>query len=381
MPSSSAPNYSEDLFEESKMTFGQHLEELRSSLFKAVVSLFLGFLVGLYFGENIVHIIEYPLKQSLLKYYAERDVDKLREIIEQKREAGEDIPGDPDQLAIFMANHELTFDEMMIDGPALLEELKRTYPSEFKDWGQDAEEKTTPKTAESADARAAGEITTPEVTAPGEVNEKNLLRLFVWRKVKDTERARLTTLNAQEAFMIWIKAALIFGLILSSPLIFWFIWDFVRVGLYPHERKYINLFLPISLSLFLSGAALAFFVVFRYVLDFLFEFNKMLGLEPDMRISEWLSFALFMPVGFGVAFQLPLVMLFLDRIGVFNVEIYLQKWRIAILVIAIISMLLTPADPMSMMLMAMPLWVLYFAGIAFCKYLPRSSSPFAAPID
>jgi sec-independent protein translocase protein TatC len=376
MPSTSAPNYNEDLFEETKMTFGQHLEELRSSLFKAVVSLFLGFLVGLYFGENIVRVIEYPLKQSLLKYYAERDVDKLKEIIEQKKAAGEEIPGDADQLAEFMAAHELTFDEMLIDGPALLEELKKTYPAEFNDWGKPRGEKTTAKAEAKATSR-----TVPEVTTPADINEKNLIRLFVWRKVKDTERARLTTLNAQEAFMIWIKAALIFGLILASPLIFWFIWDFVRVGLYPHERKYVNLFLPMSLGLFLSGAALAFFVVFRYVLDFLFGFNKMLGLEPDMRISEWLSFALFMPVGFGIAFQLPLVMLFLDRIGVFNVETYLSKWRIAILVIAIISMILTPADPMSMMLMAMPLWFLYFCGIALCKYLPRGKSPFTETIE
>ncbi|MFH1924413.1 MAG: twin-arginine translocase subunit TatC, partial [Planctomycetota bacterium] len=81
---------------------------------------------------------------------------------------------------------------------------------------------------------------------------------------------------------------------------------------------------------------------------------------------------LILPLGFGIAFQLPLVMLFLQRIGVFDVETYLSKWRIAILVIAVLSMLLTPADPGSMMMMAIPLTVLYFGGILLCHFMPRS---------
>jgi sec-independent protein translocase protein TatC len=372
MPSTSAPNYNEDLFEETKMTFGQHLEELRSSLFKAVLSLFLGTLVGLYFGDNIVNVIKYPLQNSLEKYYYKHDRIKLAKLIQEKTDKGETIPGDPERLADFMAENQLTWDEIFINKRALLESARKSYPKEFKEPTKTAGKKPSPaKTAATVDA---------EAPAPP-IDAKDMMQLFVWRKVKDTERARLTTLNAQEAFMIWMKAALIFGLILASPLIFWFVWDFVRVGLYPHERRYVNIFLPVSLGLFLSGAALAFFVVFRFVLEWLFSFNEYLGLEPDMRISEWLSFALFMPIGFGIAFQLPLVMLFLDRIGVFNAETYLSKWRIAILVIAVISMVLTPADPMSMMLMAIPLWILYFAGIGFCKYLPRGSSPFTQPIE
>ena len=313
------------------MTFGQHLEELRSALFKAVLALFLGFLLGLYFGSDIVRVIEFPLKRALLKYHERVDKVKLLEIISQKQEAGESIPGDdPDELATFMAENELTFDQMLIDGPALLAELKHLYPQAFENIAIPGPGAAAATTAEAE--QQAGQ-------ASVRFSKENLFPLFVWRKLKDTERAKLTTLNAQEAFMIYIKAALVFGLLLASPAIFWYIWDFVRVGLYPHERRYVNVFLPISLGLFLAGAALAFFVVFAYVLDFLFSFNEKLGLEPDMRISEWLSFALFLPLGFGVAFQLPLVMLFLERIGVFSVEIYLGKWRIAILVIAIISTL------------------------------------------
>ena len=121
---------------------------------------------------------------------------------------------------------------------------------------------------------------------------------------------------------------------------------------------------------------LAFFFVFSPVLEFLFTFNSSLNISPEIRIGEWLSFAMFLPLGFGVAFQLPLVMLFANRIGLITVETYVGKWRIAILVIFVLSMFLTPADPISMLLLAIPLTGLYFLGIAMCVLMPRSDNPF-----
>jgi sec-independent protein translocase protein TatC len=150
----------------------------------------------------------------------------------------------------------------------------------------------------------------------------------------------------------------------------------VAAGLYPHEKGYVFMYLPFSLTLFLSGCALCFFYVLKYVLDFLFMFNDWMNVDPDMRISEWFGFALFLPLGFGVAFQLPLVMLFLERIGVMTVPAYLSKWRISVMVIIVASAILTPADPYSMLLMAIPLVFLYFLGIGLCRYLPRRRSPF-----
>jgi sec-independent protein translocase protein TatC len=131
------------------------------------------------------------------------------------------------------------------------------------------------------------------------------------------------------------------------------------------------MFLPISLGLFLSGVALAFFVVFQFVLSFLFQFYAWMGIDPDPRITDWLSFVLLLPLGFGISFQLPLVMLFLERIGVFRVEDYTSHWRMSVLVICVLAMVLTPNDVYSMALMAIPLILLYFLGVAMCKYMPR----------
>ena len=155
------------------------------------------------------------------------------------------------------------------------------------------------------------------------------------------------------------------------------IWNFVAAGLYPNEKKYVHLYLPFSLGLFLAGAALCFYFVIPQVLEWLFSFNKTLKIDPDPRINEWIGFALFLPLGFGISFQLPLVMLLLNRIGLLSVELYLAKWRISILVIFIISMILTPADPVSMLFMAVPLTGLYFLGIGMCRWMPRGQNPFA----
>ena len=176
--------------------------------------------------------------------------------------------------------------------------------------------------------------------------------------------------------MVYIKAALVTGIVVSSPLVFFFIWEFVAAGLYPHEKRYVYVFMPFSLALFIAGAAVAFLFALKYVLDFLFSFNAWLNIDPDPRISEWLGFALIMPIAFGISFQLPLVMLFLERIGVFTVHDYLSKWRVAVLVVAILSMLLTPGmDPYSMILMEIPLTLLYFGGILLCQLMPRRTGP------
>ena len=136
----------------------------------------------------------------------------------------------------------------------------------------------------------------------------------------------------------------------------------MAAGLYPHERHYVQMYLPFSLGLFFSGAALAFFVVFEPVLNFLLSFNRSLGIAPEPRINEWLSFVLILPVGFGIGFQLPLIMLFMERIGIFTVKSYLSQWRIAVLAIFVLAALVTPPDPYSMLLMAFALTFLVLRG-------------------
>lgn len=171
--------------------------------------------------------------------------------------------------------------------------------------------------------------------------------------------------------MTYLKVSLVAGLVFSSPWIFYQMWLFVAAGLYPHERKYVYVYGVMSLVLFLTGALFCFYCVFPFVLHFLLNFNKTLEIQPQIRLSEWISFAVMLPVMFGISFQLPLVMLFLERISIFSAAVYREQRRMAILVIAILSALLTPADPTSMVMMMVPLVFLYELGIRLCGWLPR----------
>jgi sec-independent protein translocase protein TatC len=186
------------------------------------------------------------------------------------------------------------------------------------------------------------------------------------------------TLNVQEAFFTYMKVGFISGFVLASPWIFYQMWLFVAAGLYPHERKYIYTFLPMSIGLFLVGAVFCFYGVFPIVLDFLLGFNERMQITAQIRISEYISFAVMLPLVFGISFQLPLVMLFLNKVSIVQVKDYREKRRLAILIIAIASMVLTPTgDPFTLFMMMAPLLALYEVGIYLCVWM-QSKSPFEA---
>ena len=352
----------EDLFADTTMTFGEHLEELRSCLFRAIAGLVLGFLVGLYFGGDVVEFIQRPLKKALTKYRERQDIQMFTEF----QAEGKLPPGDIDRFRSLVEEDQLLASEIYLDPREILEQAQKLRP-------ELPITASTPAATSNGDANPIADDKPPSEASGGQaIRRKDMVRLFLWRPAED--EVRVTSLSVHEPFSIYLKAALVTGAVLASPWIFYQIWAFVAAGLYPHEKKYVHVFLPFSLGLFFVGAALAFFFVFEPVLDFLFAFNAWLGIEQDMRISEWLGFVLILPLGFGIAFQLPLVMLFLERIGIFDAHAYIVKWRIAILVICVISMFLTPADPYSMLLMAIPLIVLYFGGVLLCLYMPRGKS-------
>ncbi len=353
------PRYDEDLFKDSTMTFGEHLEELRLCLFRALLGLMLGFTIGLIVGNWVMKTIQYPLVAALEEFYESKSKTDTLETLARLKEEGKALPAEPEQIEPLIDEHLLP-EVAFIQPDALIGPLKERYPEQMKDF------KVPEKAPDPTDESAAPK--------PKPITKNDLVQVFIWRPVGD--KVRVVGLKPEEAFMIYIKASLLAGAILSSPWIFFQIWSFVAAGLYPHEKRYVHLFLPISLTLFLGGAFLAFFAVFPPVLKFLFNFSDWVGITPDPRISEWLGLVMALPIGFGLAFQLPLVMLFLERIGIFTVQSYTASWRISVLAIFVISMVLTPADPYSMFLMAVPLLVLYLGGVLMCKLMPRRQSPY-----
>jgi sec-independent protein translocase protein TatC len=328
----------EDIFQDSTMTFGEHLEELRVCLFRAVAGLLVGLLLGLVVGRYVVEFIQTPLNNALTRYL-ERET--------QERVEKELTPDELKQVEDLVQKDGLLADKVYIDPTDVLDQLKAHYPERF------------------------GTVDLPPRDSTEPLRESDLIHVRMWHHSKDDPRVSAKSFSVHEGFMIYLKASLLVGAVVASPWIFYQIWLFVAAGLYSHEKRYVNVYLPFSIVLFLLGVSVAFFFVFEPVLNFLFTFNRYLGISPEPRITEWMGFVLMLPLGFGIAFQLPLVMLFLERIGVFTVAAYLSYWRVAILVIFVIAAILTPPDPWSMSLLAFPLTLLYFGGILLCKLMPK----------
>ncbi|MBI2826930.1 MAG: twin-arginine translocase subunit TatC [Planctomycetia bacterium] len=356
--------YDDDLFKDTTMTFGEHLEELRVSLFKAVLGLVIGCSIGFFVASYVVGVIVDPLEGALETFYSRTALEKYESFAQSRRDAGLPVPYTTDEIKRLVTRDRLLFDIVYVDPQPALEEVLRVTPH----WPSTLRppEREEPKSTDAAVAPPPASKGQEAVTDVG----ARLAPLFLFHAIADDARVHASSLGATESFGIWLKAALVFGVVLSSPWVFYQIWSFVAAGLYPHEKRYVHMFLPFSLGLFLLGAATAYLFVFQPVLNFLFGFNESLGINPDARISEWLGFVLLLPLGFGISFQLPLVMLFLERIGIFSIRSYLDKWRVAVLVIFILSAVLTPADPYSILFMAFPLTILYFGGILLCRFLP-----------
>ncbi len=285
----------------------------------------------------------------------------MNSVIERLQGSKEAPPWTKEEVTDLVEKKNLLAEEVYVDPTQMLRELKGQYPKEFKGI-------ELPPRAEKPGEAGEGAVGTRSVP-------DTLLRLFVWHRLEDDPRLRSKGLGVTEAFTVYVKVSLLVGVLLASPWIFYQIWSFVAAGLYPHERRYVHLYLPLSIGLFLFGAALAFFAVFKPVLGFLLTFNRSEVIDPELRINEWLRFVLILPVGFGIGFQLPLVMLFLERIGVLTVASYLKQWRIAVLVIFVVAGILMPPDPYSMILMASSLTFLYFGGVLLCKLLPKRPNP------
>src|SRR5260370_18505624 len=278
-----------DLFDDSTMTFGEHLEVLRYHLWKAIVGLVIGTVAAFFFSQYIIVGIQRPVTEAM-----ERKFDRPKDLIEKSQwEALSEswtrlnnwITGKPVEPApaptAEQGDPSMFFD---IDARIVLTQLHEIAPDWF------------PLPAE--DAKPAYIRVPLEGTKFGDLVAH-----------MRTESLKPRTDGPDEAFMIYMKVSLIVGIIISSPWVLYQLWLFVAAGLYHHERKYVYTYFPLSVGLFLGGAAFCFFLVIPVVLTFLFGFNEWLELRPEMEMSTWITFALPVSLRIGITFQFALVML------------------------------------------------------------------------
>jgi sec-independent protein translocase protein TatC len=163
-------------------------------------------------------------------------------------------------------------------------------------------------------------------------------------------------------FFVPLKVTMMAAFLIALPFILYQIWRFVAPGLYAHEKKLVVPIIIASTLLFFCGMAFAYFVVFPVVFSFIVA-SAPHGVAVMTDIDKYLSFVLGMFMAFGITFQVPVIVVVLVRMGFVSVAKLREIRRYVIVGAFVVGAIFTPPDVVSQFMLAMPLWLLYEAGI------------------
>lgn len=195
-------------------------------------------------------------------------------------------------------------------------------------------------------------------------------------RITEGENRHLIYTGLTEAFVTYIKLSLWTGCFLAFPVIATQIWMFVAPGLYKTERKAFLPFLVATPVFFLLGAAVAYYFVFPMAWKFFLSFEIPvtaggLPIQLEARVSEYLSLSMTVIFAFGIAFELPVILVLLTRIGLLSSAKLSSFRRYAIVLIFIVAAIMTPPDVISQLSLALPLMLLYELSILGAKWVER----------
>lgn len=172
-----------------------------------------------------------------------------------------------------------------------------------------------------------------------------------------------------DGLMIRLSLAGLFAMVVIAPVVLWHLWAFVAPGLKNSEKKIIWPMLLLSPILFVAGAMFAFYFLFPIAFKFFVDLNTTSSVPSVLMpvARDYLRFAIGLLKIFGVAFQLPLILVLLNRIGILTRSYALRMRRYAIVFIIVVAAVLTPPDVVSQIVLAIPMWLLFEASILFMR--------------
>lgn len=297
------------------MSLGDHLEELRARLILAILGLAIGSVVALIFGTHILRFIEHPYNAAMRKRIKDTEMPQRQSEVLLFVDMffgrlTEELATDPNAPAI---------------DPNRVEFLRKVSTDAVNAWTEEMH---------------------------GAAEGRELPR-----------DSRLIVLGVPEAFTAYMKVALISGLILTCPWVFYQLWMFVAAGLYAHERQYVRQAVPFSAVLFIGGALFFLFVVAPLSLKFFLFFGDVVGVAANWTLEKYISFVTVLMLVFGLAFQTPIAIFILVRTGLVALETLRSIRKYVILAIVTLSAVVTPPDVISQITLAIPLYALYELGM------------------
>jgi sec-independent protein translocase protein TatC len=186
------------------------------------------------------------------------------------------------------------------------------------------------------------------------------------------------------SFFVPMKVTMMVALVIALPVVLYQVWAFVAPGLYSHEKRLVMPLVSSSYVLFLCGMSFAYFLVFPTIFRVMAHYNAPLGAQMSTDIDKYLSFALTTFLAFGMTFEVPIVVVLLVRMGVLTLK-KLRQIRPYVAVGAfVVAAIVTPPDVFSQLILAVPLIVLYEAGIIAARLLvgkDKEALPVESPAD
>jgi sec-independent protein translocase protein TatC len=286
------PDEQHDPVKGTRMSLGEHIEELRRRLIRGLIAVVVAFAVAWAFKLQTTELIERPMRQSLAWVNADQ-VEKYEKILFEN----EDTP----RSEYFLSD--------------------------------DPEDKQL----------------RPELLAP----------------------MRLQALGYAEPFWYALKVTLVFAMTVGAPVLLWQMWMFVAAGLYPHERRVVRNYFPLSMFLFAAGVAFGFLVLVPYGFYFLASTFPLERVDFNPQLNSYFSLLSILTLALGVIFQLPLLMNVLVRLDLVRRDVF-ATYRMHFVVAAfIIGAMLTPPDPITQLLLAGPMVLLYEVGLFSTRFIQR----------
>ena len=181
--------------------------------------------------------------------------------------------------------------------------------------------------------------------------------------------AALLYTGISDGLMIQFSLATLVALIITVPVLLWHVWAYVAPGLHKNEKQFLVPIFLLSPILFMIGAAFAFYILFPFVFKFFLELNESMYVPTVLMpaVTGYLAFSIGLLKVFGIAFQLPLVLVCLNRVGLLSKESVIKSRRYVIIAVFIVAAMLTPPDVVSQVLLALPMLFLFEISILFMK--------------
>ncbi|WP_368997024.1 twin-arginine translocase subunit TatC [Caldifermentibacillus hisashii] len=192
--------------------------------------------------------------------------------------------------------------------------------------------------------------------------------------LQQTDEAASLELNAfrlTDPLKIYMQIAFIIACVITSPFVLYQLWAFISPGLYEKEKKITLAYIPVSVFLFLSGISFSYFVLFPFIVRFMKQLGDRMEINQVIGINEYFHFLLQITLPFGLLFQLPVIILFLTRLGIITPDFLSRVRKYAYFILLVIAALITPPDVLSHMMVTLPLLLLYEVSIWISKLVYR----------